>query len=438
VKLRAPVDLVISGSRLVTPEGVVRTDVAVDGGRIAKFGRSATMPNADDRVSLPSSSLLLPGVVDVHAHLRGLELSHKGDFATESQSAAGGGVTYAIGMPNSRPPTLTAPAFEEKRDRASKMMAVDFGLNLGVQGNDEELTKVGENMAYGEIFVGPSTEGSSVGYDALGEALRIISTTGKVACIHAEDPGLFLPCGEGDYDHARARPPDAEALAIAKVLSLNERIGARVHICHVSTREGLLLVGRHRSAGMSVTCEVTPHHLMLSGEVYDDLGPAAKMNPPLRGPGDVGAMLEGISSGMVDILASDHAPHAVEEKSVGEPDAPSGVPGFETFVPAVLTRLENHGIPPSTFVRRASLAPADIFGIPGKGFGRGKDADLVVLDTPRRKVDPESFVTMAKYSPFSGMSLKYWPMMTFVRGQAICEGGEIIIKNRGRFVPPEA
>lgn len=435
MRQRSPVDLLITGSRLITPKGIDRAEVAIDGGKIVRFGRHASMPAADDTISLPSSSLLLPGVVDVHAHLRDLELSHKGDFTSESQAAAVGGVTFVIDMPNSRPPTLTASSFEMKKRKASGRVAVDLGINLGVLQNEEDLVKVKENIAFGEIFLGPSTEGKAVGYDELALALRIIASTGKVACIHAEDSAFFKECPSEEYDHPTARPPEAEYRAVSNVLRLNQRIGARLHFCHLSTRESLLSIRRYKSAGMPVTCEVTPHHLILSRNTYDNLGTAAKMNPPLREPDHLRAMLDGVRSGLVDILASDHAPHTLEEKNLGEPDAPSGVPGFETFVPTVLTCFEKNSLTPSTFVRLSNINPARIFHIPGKGFGTGRDADLVVLDTKRRKVDPDMFLSKAKYSPFSGMNLKFWPIMTIVRGRVIAEGGEITLKNGGDFVP---
>ena len=189
---------------------------------------------------------------------------------------------------------------------------------------------------------------------------------------------------------------------------------------------------------MRVTCEVTPHHLALTSDSYHALGTYAKMNPPLRGIDDVRAMLEGVVSGSVDCLVSDHAPHEMEEKERGERDAPSGVPGFETFVPAVLTFFEEPGVPPHRFVELANSLPSKIFDIPGKGFGIGRDADLIVLDPGRRKVDPDIFLSKGKYSPFSGMELKYWPIVTLLRGRTVFEDGEITIKDAGRFLSPES
>lgn len=429
-----PVDLLISNARLITQRGLVRAEIAVDSGKIERVGKKAVMPQGEEVLKLPTSSLLFPGIVDIHAHLRDLELSHKGDFASETQAAASGGITYVTDMPNSRPPTLTSESLLDKVERARGRVAVDFGLNLGVSGNESELVEARENIAFGEIFVGPSTEGQVVGYEELERALRIIGGTGKVACIHAEDPSLF-GSGDGDYDHPSARPPEAEVQAIARVLAINDGIGARLHFNHVSTRRGLLTIAGFRSAGMDVTCEVTPHHLMLTRENYDLLGTEAKMNPPLRGKDDVDAMVEGIRSGLVDVIASDHAPHAPEEKEVDAEIAPSGVPGFETFIPSVLTCFEERGIPPSTLVQLASINPSKIFGIPGKGYGRGMDADFVVIDKARRRVDPGTFISKGKYSPFSGMELKYWPSMTLLRGMLISEGGETTIKDRGKFIP---
>ncbi len=433
MRVRAPVDLLVGESRLVTPRGILKASLAIDGGKIVKIGKPAIMPQADETVVLPSSSLVLPAPLDVHGHLRDLELRHKGDFASETQAAAIGGISFVVDMPNSKPPTLSATAFQAKRDMALGRIAVDIGLNMGVQGNCAELESVKENIAYGEIFVGPSTEGPVVGYGELASALRVIARTGKVACIHAEDSTFFRETA-GEYDHTLARPPEAEEEAVLRVLSLNEGIGARLHFCHISTGTSLRTIAAYRSRKMEVTCEVTPHHLILSRATYLEHGAVAKMNPPLREQRHVTAMLDGVRSGLVDVIASDHAPHALEEKSLGEPDAPAGVPGFETLVPAVLTYFEANGVSPSAFVRLTSVEPARIFNIPGKGFGVGRDADLVVVDRKRRKVDPESFLSKAKYSPFVGMSLRFWPSMTIMRGTVISDGGEVVIRDQGRFV----
>jgi len=434
------VDLRLSGGRLVTPRGIVKADLAIDDGKIVTFGRGATLPPADEVIHLASSSLLLPGVVDIHAHLRDLDLSGKGTFESETQAAAAGGITFALDMPNSRPPTLDRSSFEAKKERAIGRCAVDFGFNMGVYENHDRLLEVEENLAYGEVFVGPSTGGMTVGYGDLDRALRILVGTGKAACVHAEDPEYFRPSDDPSddpkiYDHAAARPPEAEIQAVSRVLHLNEAIGARIHFCHISTRGALRIISRYKSLGMPVTCEVTPHHLILTHDLLDEWGPVAKMNPPLRGSDDVSAMLEGILSGTVDLIASDHAPHSPEEKGLSLAEAPSGIPGFETFIPAVLTYFEENSVPPSTFVKLTSVAPARLFNVPGKGFARGKDADLTVVDTVRREVDPELFLSKARYSPFAGMKLKYWPVMTMVRGEVIMDGGEITIKTRGRFVP---
>lgn len=428
-------ELILKG-RFVTSQAVVKGQITISGGKITRFGGSRPTPISAEVIELPTRCLILPAVVDTHAHLRDLELSNKGDFQSESQSAAAGGVTFAIDMPNSRPPTLTRAAFEEKKARAKGRMAIDFGLNLGFRGNLEELPRIKGNFAFGEIFVGPSTEGPVVGYGDLEKALRVIALTGKIASIHAEDPAFFQDPG-GSYDHGLARPPRAESECISRIIEMNRRIGARLHFCHVSTRDGLLAIVRAKSSGMAVTCEVTPHHLVLTSDAYQALGTHAKMNPPLRDPDDAKAMLEGIVSGSIDYLASDHAPHELEEKGRGEPDAPSGVPGFETLVPAVLTCFEEHGIPPTRFVELANCSPARIYKVPGKGFARGRDADLVVLDPGRRTVDPDSFLSKARYSPFSGMELKYWPIMTILRGKTIFKDGEITIKDRGSFLSPE-
>ena len=433
VKLPASPDMVIVDARLVTPSRLVKTNVVVDDGKIAGLTRS-TVSGAGEEIHLPRSSLLLPGIVDIHAHMRDLELSYKGDFESEGGAAAVGGVTTVVDMPNSRPPTLDQETFELKKNSARGRCPVDYGLNVGVYHNLDQLESVAGCLAYGEVFVGPSTGGLVIKYEELAEALRVAVRTGRVVYVHAEDASFFRKPGDG-YDHCHARPPESEWRAVEKVLRINRGIGARVHICHVSTRTSLEIISRYKKMGMPVTCEVTPHHLVLTEEAYHSLGPVAKMNPPLRGPTDVEAMILGISSGEIDVISTDHAPHTLEEKQ-SEPDAPSGVPGFETIIPAVLTYFEDRQVPPTRFVRLTSTKPARLLGLEGKGFGVGRDADFVVVERKRRAVNPDFFLSKAKYSPFEGMELRYWPVMTIVRGSVVAEAGDVIIKNRGAFLPP--
>ncbi len=428
-----PVDLIISAPRLLTSQGMTKGTIAIDDTKIVKIGGKANMPKAEEHMDIKSSSLLLPAVLDLHSHLRGMELAHKGDFPSETQSAAAGGITFALDMPNSKPQTLSADSFKQKKESAEGQAAIDFGLNMGVCRNEDHLRSVKENFAYGEIFVGPSTEGSVVGYDELASALSIISQSGKPAYIHAEDPEYLNPELEA-RDHSLARPPEAEYEAVSKVLSLNLGIGARIHFCHISTKRAILEIARYKEKGMQVTCEVTPHHLTLCSSVYQKMGALAKMNPPLRSAKDSKSMLDGIITGKIDIISSDHAPHSMDEKSLPPAQAPAGVPGFETFIPAVLTHFLENNLDPSVFVRLTNKFPARMLSIPGKGFDVGRDADLVVLDPKRRAVDPDSFLSRARYSPFAGRRLKFWPTMTILRGSVIFEGGDIIIKDRGSFL----
>ncbi|VVB72390.1 Allantoinase [uncultured archaeon] len=417
-------DLVVQNGRVCTPSGLLSLDIWIKDGRIAMLGG----PNhAEERIDA-SGMLVLPGAIDLHVHFRDPGPNYKEDWASGSLAAAAGGVTTVVDQPNTEPRTLDARSFEQKLDIARHRSVVDFCLNGG-PGNIRELADGGAT-AIGEIFT----------YEHSDQDLqRILAETkeaGLLPTIHAEDGKTVSDSTSGLQDrhdpevYSVARPAKAEALAIEKVLSWSDRL----HICHLSTIQGLNQVAEARVRGKKVSCEVAPHHLFFSVKDYHRLGSFLKMNPPLRRKEDNDALWEGLRTGSIDILASDHAPHLPEEKREDIWEAPAGVPGVETMLPLMLHAVRRNLISLERLVESLSAGPARIFGLQSKGaIMPGKDADLVIVDTKDiRTINADRLHSRADWTPYEGMQAMF-PQMTLVRGTLVWNGDLQVRYGCGRF-----
>jgi dihydroorotase (multifunctional complex type) len=257
--------------------------------------------------------------------------------------------------------------------------------------------------------------------------------------VHAEDQRILmkrksemLDAGLNDSDaYVKAHPIEAEVKSIQRIIRLVKKSGVHVHFCHVSSSLGMKIISLAKKQGLPVTCEVTPHNLFLSSEVYSRLGFLALTDPPLRNAEDVCALWNGLKKGIIDVVASDHAPHSFEEKNVDSVwKCKPGVPGLETTLSLLLTRVSEGRLSFRELIRVFAEAPARIFGLNGRGFlEEGYWADLVVVDMKQNyKVDSGSFLSKAKYSPFEGMQVNGKVQKTFVNGYLVMNEGEIISK----------
>ena len=360
---------------------------------------------------------MLPGAIDAHVHFRDPGQNYKEDWTSGSSAAAAGGITTVVDQPNTDPRTLDVRSFELKLDIASNRSIVDFCLNGG-PGRIEELVKAGVS-AIGEIFT----------YEHSDEDLqRILDESKKaraLATVHAED-GLIvaksterLRQSHEPEIYSLARPAAAEAVAIEKILAWSDRL----HICHLSTLQGLKLIGEAKGTGKNVSCEVTPHHLFFNQKNYHEQGSFLKMNPPLRRQEDNDALWAGLRAGIIDILASDHAPHLPEEKRDDIWEAPPGVPGVETMLPLLLFAVKRNMLTLDRMVDGLAAKPAQIFGLASKGnIETGKDADLVIVDTKKvARINADRLHSRAEWTPFEGKEAIF-PEMTILRGEVIFDG----------------
>ena len=418
-------DLVVKNGRVYTSKGQMSTEVWIKDGRIAALGGAH---RAEERIDA-RGMLVLPGAIDVHVHFRDPGPNYKEDWASGSASAAAGGVTTVVDQPNTVPRTMDARSFEEKLEIARHRSCIDFALNGG-PGKIDELKGAGAS-AIGEIF---SYEHSDRDLAAI---LGQVGEAGMLASLHAEDGAIIREKAaelSGRHDpevYSLARPARAEAEAIEKACGISERL----HICHLSSAQGLAAVEAGRRAGRTVSAEVAPHHLLLNEKDYPKQGSFLKMNPPLRRKADNDALWQALRSGKIDILASDHAPHLPEEKREDIWEAPPGVPGVETMLPLMLMAVKKNLISLERLVDALSAQPARIFGLAGKGrIERGMDADLVIVDSKAvTEINAGRLHSRAEWTPYQGKQAIF-PKMTIVRGRVVWDGDLQAIPGYGRFL----
>lgn len=407
--------------------------VAVEGGRIAAVGTDLQGRHVTDF----EDRLILPGGIDPHVHFRDPGFPEKEDFASGTLSAAFGGVTCILDMPNTNPPTVTREAFEAKRAMAARKAYVDFGLFAGLTGDPGSLSLLDEASAL-KIYLGSSTGDMLVErMDLVERALEAGARHGKTVVVHAEDEGCMrrhraLMGDRTDWAaHSESRPNVCEAESIAKVLALPRPPGARLHVAHLSTREGLALVGPS-----DATCEVAPHHLLFTVTDLAKGGGPFKMNPPLRDAADAHALWEGLRDGHVECLASDHAPHTPEEKAKDVWGCPSGVPGVETLVPLLVQAAVEGRMPWARIPVISAGRAGEIFGLPKGKLAPGYDADLAVYDLTRsRPVRAAELHSRAGWTPYEGMPAVF-PTHVYVRGEPVIVEGELVgAQGLGRYQP---
>lgn len=434
--------LVLRGGLLALPGGLTRGDLALEGGRITAVG---DVPRGAGLELDVSHLLVMPGVIDPQVHFREPGLTHKEDLGSGSRAAAAGGVTAFLEMPNTQPATTSEEAFNWKLSRAAESSVVDYGFFIGATKDNLDVLGAVSPCPGIKIFMGSSTGDLLVSERA--DLDRIFARGSRLIAVHAEDEarlvarkGLFSDRTD-PAAHSELRDPECAWRATELALELSERHHRRLHILHMSTLEEVeLLRSRGKGAGR-VTAEVTPQHLTLfAPESYARLGTRAQMNPPLRPREHGEALWRALKDGTVDCIATDHAPHTLEEKARGFGRAPSGMPGVETSLAVMLDAASRGLCTIPEVVRWMCEGPARCYRITGKGrIAVGMDADLALVDLgARRVVGERGYFTRVGWSPYEGQELAGWPVMTFVRGQLVFRDGEILGGVRGapiRFAP---
>ncbi len=367
----------------------------------------------------------MPGLVDVHVHLREPGYEYKETIASGSLAAAVGGFTSICAMPNVNPCPDNPEAIKRIIEIASRSASVEVlpyaAITKGRKGR-ELLDDYSEMAEYAVAF---SDDGSGVAdYEVMRQAMTHIQKTGKVLAAHCEMASLLNGgyIHDGDYartfDH-KGISSESEWREVEENIRLAEETGCRLHICHISTKESVDLVRRAKARGVNVTCETAAHYLAFSDADLQDDG-RFKMNPPLRTAADRAALIEGCADGTIDIIASDHAPHSAEEKSRGLKNSAMGVSGLEISFAAVYTCLVSEGfISFERLVQMMAVNPRRIFGIEG-GIKPGDRADITIADLDGGfVVNPQNFLSKGKATPFDGMSLQAPVTATVCNGELV-------------------
>jgi dihydroorotase len=307
------VDLTLKNCRIWHKKRLKKGSLVIDKGKVVSITKSS-LPASKKRIDC-KGRIVLPGLIDVHVHFREPGLSHKEDWSTGSKAAARGGITYVMDMPNTIPPTTTLRSLFDKKQLAKKSV-INFGLYAGISKNNlNDLKRLAKQAVAFKLYMGESTGDLTLDDISLQiKAFTNVSKTGKVLCVHAENEKMnkhFYKDYRKETDplaYARSRPPESEILAINDAIELAKQTNVKLHICHVTTKDGLSLIKKAKKNKVDVTCETCPHYLFMTEEDLREKRTFAKMNPPLRTEKDQKALWNGIKNGTIDILASDHAP----------------------------------------------------------------------------------------------------------------------------------
>lgn len=411
---------ILHGGQIVTPAGVEQGDIAILGERIEAVGPdlTAAMPGAE--VVDVSGLAILPGLIDVHVHLREPGGEHKEDFTSGTRAALAGGVTTVFGMPNTNPPIVDASTLADAHHRASQKVVCDYGLFIGGTPANAHDVATAEDAVGLKLYIGSSTGDLLVDQFPAQIAHFESFPKHRVIAVHAEDEAAVRYYAA----HGQRRPPICAALATAHMLALAEQVGRKIHICHVSTGYELALIRDAHARGLDVTCEVTPHHLFLTTQDEARIGPLGQVNPPLRDPAEVDRLWQNLD--VVDLIATDHAPHTLKEKRGEKP--PSGMPGLETMLPLLLTAASQGRISLPDIARWTAMRPAEIFGLVDKGrIEPGFHADLTLVDLSARwTITHEAQLTRCGWTPYSGQAVTGRVMRVYLRGQIVCQDGRIL------------
>ena len=419
--------ILIRGGRVLDP--ATGTDAVIDlfleNGRISK--RGTDLQEAAERVINASGCYVLPGLIDLHVHLREPGLEHKETIRTGGEAAARGGFTTICPMPNTKPATDSPEMIgyvREKAETDAPVHVLPYGaVTAGQKG--EKLADIAGMAKAGAV--GISEDGKSVMNSALyRKGMREAAKAGIPVMAHCEDIDLVEGgcINDGEKSRELGLPGisnSVEDVITARDILLAKETGARLHLCHVSTADSVKMIREAKREGLQVTAEVCPHHFTLTEDDIPSANSNFKMNPPVRGEADRQALIGGLQDGTIDAIATDHAPHHADEKAKPITEAPFGIVGSETAVALTITQLVEPGIlTPMQMAERMSLAPARILGIDKGSLEEGKCADVTVIDPAAEYViDPSQFASKGKNTPFAGWKVRGKVVATIVDGNVV-------------------
>lgn len=426
--------LLVKGGKVIDPANGLtgKADILIEDGKIAAIG--AKLPKEEVEIIDADNKLVLPGLIDMHVHLREPGLEAKETIASGTRAAAMGGFTSVACMPNTKPVVDNQALVEFIKSRAAVEGTVHvFPIGAITKGSEgQELAEIGDMRMAGAVAV--SDDGRPV---MNAQVMRLAMEYSKMFDLpvisHCEDINLVADgvMHEGYYSTIygmKGISRLAEEAMVARDIMLAELTGAKLHLAHISTAGSVDLVRMAKKKGVRVTAEAAPHHFSLTDEAVGGYNTATKVNPPLRGAADVEAIKEGLRDGTIDVIATDHAPHTVEEKDVEYNYAPFGMVGLETAVGLAFKELVIPGLVSlEELVMKMSCNPARILGLNKGHLGVGADADITVIDPDRcETVDVHKFASKGKNSPFAGWELTGTPVVTIVGGKVVMQDRELV------------
>ena len=420
--------LLIVNARVAQPDGsTIDSDVLIQDGRIDRIDASIAQ-RVDETVDA-AGKLVMPGVIDPQVHFREPGNEHKEDLGSGSRAAVRGGVTSFLEMPNTSPPTTDQAAMDTKLKLAGTKSVANYGFFIGATPDNLDALNTVHPACGIKIFMGSST--GTLLVNKKKDLDRIFGNGERLIAVHAEDETRIHQrmeqfAGRTDYAaHSEIRDNRCAVLATELALELSNKYQRRLHILHLSTAEEVEILRTHKPAW--VTAEVIPNHLLLNVADYEKLGSLVQMNPPIRSVHDNETLWAGLHDGTIDIIATDHAPHTLEEKNKPYPKSPSGMPGVETSLPLMLTEMKAGRCTLAEIQKWMCYGPAETYSIPNKGkLLEGWDADIAIVDLENSKpVRNEEVFSRVGWSPYAGRELSGWPLYTIVNGRVVFENGRI-------------
>ena len=437
----------IKNARIINEGQIFDGAVLIDGELISKIFRNNDIPDQlvkSAAVIDVAGQYLIPGAIDDQVHFREPGLTHKGEIATESRAAVAGGVTSFMEMPNTNPQAVTQEILEEKYKRAAEVSAANYSFYMGATNDnlDEVLKTDGSKVCGIKIFMGSSTGNMLVDNEAV--LSEIFRNTKLLVATHCEDEptiirntalyrekyGEFVPISA----HPKIRSAEACFKSSAKAVELATKFGTRLHVLHLSTAEEMKLFSSGKVADKHITAEVCVHHLWFDEHDYISKGNLIKWNPAIKSAADKAALWEALLANKIDVVATDHAPHTLQEKEHSYFKAPSGGPLVQHSLTAMLEMSRKGMISVEKVIEKMCHAPADLFRIDRRGYIReGYYADLVLVD-PNQSwiVSPENILYKCGWSPFEGQEFSHQVTATFVNGNLIYANGDIISGIQGK------
>lgn len=424
--------MLFKNARCVLPTGVSQMSVLVEDGKILGIDPPTTV-RADEVIDAAGKHLI-PGVIDDQVHFREPGLTHKEDLRTGSLACAKGGVTTFLEMPNTKPTTTTVERLHEKLALAASKCVVNYGFYIGATADNIPELQNAKRTPGIKIFIGSSTGDLLVDEQAALE--RIFAETTLPITAHCEDESTVranaqrLDGGRVLADHSRIRDHAAAEIATRRAIELAVRYQHRFHVLHLSTAQETELL---RNAGSYVTAEACPHHLFFNIDDYDRLGSRVQMNPSIKTTQDNEALWQALLDGRIQVIATDHAPHTLDEKAKPYPNSPSGLPAVENSLALMLNEVNRRRCTLEQVVHWMCDAPARVWDIMGKGrIEEGYDADLVLIDLNKSAtIRDEEQITKSCWSPWDGVTLTGWPTHTWVGGRLVYAEGRFDEAIRG-------